>query len=130
MLLPYFFVLEKLTCIIFKVESSHGKSSVDVTATTKNHSEFISELLVGHTLSGCDTVVCLFGIGKGTIIKVLKRGYKIADVIEEAILFVATCYGSQARQDMSAVRFAVWSSKMDNKNLNSADRFKITATGY
>ena len=35
----------------------------------KNHSEYISELLAGHALSGCDTVACLFGIGKGTIIK-------------------------------------------------------------
>ena len=76
-LLLHFFALEKLTCRIFMVGSSHGKSSVDITATTKNHSEFISELLAGHALSGCDTVACLFRIGKGTIIKVLKRGYNL-----------------------------------------------------
>ena len=68
-LLLHFFALEKLTCRIFMVGSSHGKSSVDITATAKNHSEFISELLAGHALSGCDTVACLFGIGKGTISK-------------------------------------------------------------
>ena len=97
------------------VGSSHGKSSVDITATAKNHSEYISELLAGHALSGCDTVACLFGIGKGTIIKILKRGYKlrllgdlntqIADVIKQATLFVQLAMDH--KQDKTCLQFVL-----------------------
>ena len=55
------FTLEKLTCRVVMVGTSHGRSSINITATAKNHSGFISELLVAHVLSGYDTVPCLFG---------------------------------------------------------------------
>ena len=33
-----------------------------------------TEILPVHALTGCDTVACCYGIGKGTALKVLRTG--------------------------------------------------------
>ena len=64
---------------------------------------FVSELLPAHALTGCDTVACCYGVGKGTALKVLKDGYSLSllgvidspieAVIEQATTFISACYG-------------------------------------
>ena len=76
----------------------------------------------------------LWGIGKGTVVKILKNGYQlrtlgylneaITDVLTEATELYAACYVSQERSGMSAVCFDVWSSKMANILITSAPEFK------
>ena len=40
----------------------------------------MKNLLPAHAISGCDTTACYFGIGKCTVIKVLKDGYDLSAV--------------------------------------------------
>ena len=47
-----------------------SKWHIDIGATTKKHSNMVSEILAAHALTGCDTVAYLFGIGKGTVLNV------------------------------------------------------------
>ena len=85
-------------------------------------------------LTGCDTVSYLWGIGKGTVVNNLKKGYQltklgvletdILDVILEATLFFAGCYGSKTKEGMTKIRFDVWSQKMANKKLTAAPELK------
>ena len=101
------------------VGTSHTRSSVDIRATVQKHDEEISSVLETHVLTGCDTVSYLWGIGKGTVVNNLKKGYQltklgvlqtdILDVISEATLFFAGCYGSKTKEGMTKIRFDVWS---------------------
>ena len=59
------------------VGTSHSRTSIDIQATVRKHSNFVSHILAAHTLSGCDTVASLYGIGKGTIVKLLKTGHQL-----------------------------------------------------
>ena len=47
-----------------------------------------------------------------------------SDVISEATSFLAACYGSKERDNMTAVRFDIWSQKMGNKKLTAAPQLK------
>ena len=106
-LLMHFFVLEKLTCSLVMVGTSHGRSVVDNRATAQKHAGFITQVLPAHVLSGCDTVTYLWGIGKGTVVKIRKNGYQlrrlgdlsaaVTDAITEATELYAASYGSQER---------------------------------
>ena len=71
MFLLHFIALEKLTCKVVMVGTSRGRALIDIMATAKNHSGYISELLVAHVLSDCETVTCLFVIKKSLVVKVL-----------------------------------------------------------
>jgi len=46
------------------------------------------------------------------------------DVISEATSFLAACYGSKERDNMTAVHFDIWSQKMGNKKLTAAPQLK------
>ena len=71
-------------------------------------------VLVAHGLTGCDTVAKLNGIGKSTVIKKLKEGHtfqhlgdlsaSLDDDLAEATVFIASCYDSKERNDLSQVR--------------------------
>ena len=60
-------------------------------------------MLAAHVVSGCDTVATYFGIGKSSVLKVLKSGKyslstmgdpKVAldDIYQQASQFVLACY--------------------------------------
>ena len=46
------------------------------------------------------------------------------DVIEESGRFIAACYGSHERTNISAARYDIWTSKMANKKLTTALQLK------
>jgi len=133
-LLLHFYQLKELACNLVMAGTSRDRSSVDIKATVQKHAHIVTQVLAAHVVSGCDTVAYLWGIGKGTIVKHLKDGRQLnylgdldaelPDVISEATAFFAACYGSQETEDMSAIRFDVWSSKMANKKLTSAPELK------
>ncbi|KAG1670089.1 Solute carrier family 12 member 8 [Nymphon striatum] len=56
-----------LTCQLYIVGTSPSRSTVDIKATVEKHSGFVKNILAAHTLSGCDTVASLYGIGKTTV---------------------------------------------------------------
>ena len=43
----------------------------------KKHAGIITQVLPAHVLSRCETVAYLWGIGKGTVVKILKNGYQL-----------------------------------------------------
>jgi len=53
---------------------SAERTTVDIGATASEHGHLLSQLPAAHALSGCDTVGQCFGVGKSTVIKVLKSG--------------------------------------------------------
>lgn len=133
-LLLHFFKSESLTCDLVMLGTCHSRTSVDIKATVQKCADFVSEILAAHVVSGCDTVSYLWGIGKGTVVKCLMMGYQLknlghldsdfSDVISEATSFLAACYGSKERDNMTAVRFDIWSQKMGNKKLTAAPQLK------
>ncbi|KAI9514585.1 hypothetical protein NQZ68_032226 [Dissostichus eleginoides] len=54
------------------------RAIVDIKATLSKHSEIVENLLPAHAISGCDTVASYYGLGKGSVIKVLKAGYELS----------------------------------------------------
>ena len=76
----------------------------------------------------------IYGIGKVTALKVLKSGMTLNvlgqhdadmdDVVSEATSFIAECYGSRTKGDLSEIRYTIWASKMANTNITSAPNLK------
>ena len=134
-LLLFFYAQQQLTCGVTmrSTNSSHMKI-LDVQATVNENKDIVNQLLPAHALSGCDTVSQLYGIGKGTVLRILKSGRTLSnlgmisasmsDVIEEATSFISACYGSSDAVNMSDARFSTWTSKMANKKLKSAPLLK------
>ena len=95
-LLMYYYHSCKLTCQLLMGACSRSTWTViDIGATSKKHSNMVPEILAAHALSGCDAVAYLFGIGKGTVLNVLKKGCKLEPLgnldgnIED---FCCSCY--------------------------------------
>lgn len=134
-LLSHFYAERQLSCNLVMVGTSATKSSVDIKATVEMHADIIGDLLPAHALSGCDTVSYLFGIGKTTVIKVLKSKRTLtklgvteelmSNIAYEATKFIAACYGFPNEEDMTSLRYVVWSNKMSNNKLNSAPHLKV-----
>ena len=59
---------------------SKERAILDIKVTQAKHRDIVKNLLPAHAISGCDTTACYFGIGKCTVIKVLKDGYDLSVV--------------------------------------------------
>ena len=76
----------------------------------------------------------IYGIGKVIALKVLKSGMTLTvlgqhdtdmdDVVSEATSFIAACYGSRTKGDLSEIRYTIWASKMANTKKTSAPKLK------
>ena len=60
----HYYFTEQLTCQLYIVGTSPSRSTVDIKATVEINSDLVKNILAAHTLSECDTVVSLYGIGK------------------------------------------------------------------
>ena len=72
-------------------------------------------MLPAHVLSGCDSVSSLWGIGKGTALKVLKKAGEEClnklgnmeehddDIKNQCTSFIASCYGYPQETNMSSL---------------------------
>ena len=49
------------------------RSVIDVPATVDKLGDIIPSMLAGHALTGCGTLGAYFGIGKGTMLKLMKQ---------------------------------------------------------
>ena len=101
-LLVHEYLRNSLQCTLFMVGTSPSRTVIDIAATAKKHAQIAPSLLSAHALSGCDTTAYYWGVGKVSVVKVLQKGHKLLtlgnlearleDVVQEATLFVATCY--------------------------------------
>ena len=106
---------------------------IDIDKTVENHDDIVADLLPAHAISGCDTVACYFGIGKGAVVKVLKTGFhfnflgnsksRMEDVFTEASNFILSCYGIKNASSMSEARIKSWASKA-GKGLTSSPKLE------
>ena len=100
---------------------SKERAILDIKLTQAKHKEIVTNLLPAHAISGCDTVACYLGIGKGRVIKHLKEGCDLSaignvdaplqQVIDQATRFISACYGMKDSTDMSHTRLLVWGKK-------------------
>ena len=106
---------------------------IDIGASATKHAIIVPQLLAAHGLTGCDTVVYMFGVGKATVLKVLLAGkllfYKLGDpvaiveeVIEEETKFVGACYGSKTLESISKVRYHIWAKRTSSKKITTTPR--------
>ena len=98
------------------------RTVTDIGKTVEKHAGIVTDILASHALTGCDTVACYYGIGKGTALKVLRAGQHslsllgyiespIETVIAQATSFMSACYGVHSCKSMSEARWRVWASK-------------------
>jgi 5'-3' exonuclease len=109
----HFYAKLNLSCCLSMEGPSAERTTIDIGATAHEHGLLLSQLPAAHALSGCDTVAQCSGVGKSTIIKVLKSDIEwnkfgvlmedIGDIIDKAKAFMAACYGVKrsARMSMS-----------------------------
>ena len=94
---------------------------VDIGSTVCKYKDILPQILLAHALSGCDTVTCCFGIGKGTVLKTLQSGYELSslgqidapfiEVMNQATAFMTACYGQTNCENMSQARHKIWAIK-------------------
>ena len=100
----------------------HGRQTIDIRATAKEHANILLNLLAAHGLSGCDIVAPCYGIGKMKIIKTLKQGnHSLSclgdsnanwpDVVEQATSFMLACYGVLNLASMTQARANLWKTR-------------------
>ena len=100
---------------------SKERAILDIKLTQTKHKEIVTNLLPAHAISGCDTLACYLGIGKGRVIKHLKEGCDLSaignvdaplqQVIDQATRFISACYGMKDSTDMPHTRLLVWGKK-------------------
>ena len=91
----------------------------------------MKELLPAHAISGCDTVGAYHGIGKGTVVKMLKAGHKLSaiedldssheEVMRQATKFISACYGYPNSRSLFEARLLVLAKK-NGKAVTSAPK--------
>ena len=136
-LLLHYHKVQNFTCNTFMIATSPWRTSVDIKATVKKHPNIMNDILAGHVLLGCDTVHCLCGVGKDTVIKGLKTGKKpnklvqihepLDDVVAECTSFIACCYGEPKKADMPSLGYKIWHYHQRNrlsKNMWAGHIFK------
>lgn len=120
-LLLYHYLEQGLPTLMVMESPIKERAVVDIRATVEKNKSIIPTMLAAHALTGCDTVSACFGIGKGTMLKVLKSGHPLnvlgnvdaawPDVMEQATQFMAACYGQRKSNSMSEVRIGVWRAR-------------------
>ncbi|KAJ8317813.1 hypothetical protein KUTeg_004633 [Tegillarca granosa] len=100
------------------MESPVGDREVtDIGSTAEDISDILPDLLAAHALSGCDTVACYHGIGKGThLSSVGNPESDIATIIKESTKFVSTCFNKPDCASMSEARQKVWVARVAKSN--------------
>ena len=96
-----------LTSAMFMTSPLQQSSTIDIKATVEKHQAIVPGLLAAHALAGCDTVPTYFGIGKGTVLKILNAApdsltmlgslnAPLSEVVHQSTNFIASCYSKRA----------------------------------
>jgi hypothetical protein len=66
-------------------------ATIDISDIVEKYANIIGKILPVHALTGCDTVACCYGVGKGTALKVLKAGVHCIP-LQDTSEFIRTPY--------------------------------------
>jgi len=80
-LLLHYYQKANLAIPITMESPSQDRVETDIKGTVKKHAKIVKELLPAHAISGRDTVGAYHGIGKGTVVKMLKAGHKLSAIM-------------------------------------------------
>ena len=72
-LLVHHYQNEGLTSAMFMISLLQPRSTIDIKTTVEKDHAIVPGLLAAHAFLGCDTEPTYFGIGKGTVLKILKQ---------------------------------------------------------
>ena len=100
-----------------------SKQVIDINATYEKHVILVPNILAAHALTGCDTVGATFGIGKSSVIKVLKSNevslvsigdlrVPFSDCAREGTQFILRCYGQKTLNSLNDARIKLWKNKI------------------
>ena len=79
-LLLHHYQMAGLEVLLTMESPSNERAILNITLTQAKHNEIVTNLLPAHAISGCDTVACYLGIGKGRLIKHLKEGCDLSAI--------------------------------------------------
>ena len=107
-------------------ESKGDRTFISIGLSKGEHENIMESLLNAHAVSGCDTVPQMYGIGKKTILGILRKHVRLSflgdteasldSIISECCKFVAACYGVHNYTTMSDARFDLWNKKILSKS--------------
>ena len=134
-LLLHVYYTGKLTCDFIMLVTSYGRSYLSIKSTALAHSNNLTHLSPVHVLIGCGTASLIWGIGKSTVVKVLKSISTLhklkrmqelmTEIISEATKFISVCYEYAGETNMTYLRFKVRLNEMGNCRLNSAPDLRV-----
>lgn len=75
--LLHFYAIKKLMFTVLMAGTSAQRATVNIQESALKHKLIVLYFLAAHALTGCDTVGCLYGIGKVTVVKDLSKGMKL-----------------------------------------------------
>ena len=124
-LLLFYYLQENLDLFVTMESPIKERSVIDIGKTVTKFKDIIPDILPAHALTGCDTVASYHGIGKSTVLKMIKSGLSLSllgdtnasmcDILEQSSLFISACYGVSNSTIMSETRRKVWATKIGNK---------------
>ena len=102
-----------------------GRTMIDINKSVERNASVMGNLFAVHGISGRDTVCTYYGIGKSSVLKVLRNNIvnlekagtsctnkPLSDVTEQATKFLLLCYGHPEYKTMTEARQKIWSSKV------------------
>ena len=138
-LLGFRYLAQKLSIPVLRESPVKDKSAVDIRETVQRKNALDPYLIGAHALSGCDTVGCYFGIGKGKVVKALRGGYilpslgdtnaELPDVVQESAIFIAACYGFPQCENIKTARQKMWKKRVgkSSKSVVKVSSLLLTA---
>ena len=85
--------------------SSKSRTLTDIGETAKRHADIGCQLLAAHALTGCDTVACMWGIGKARALKVFSSDCQLLKIGNPTMLYRRCCTeGNTVRGNVLWVR--------------------------
>ena len=90
---------------LFMEGFKEGKNVISIKDSVKKHIDIIPQIMYMHTLTGCDSVPMMYGVGKKKVLSIMKKspfshlGEQTAnenDFINECKNFAAACYNGKS----------------------------------
>ena len=119
-----FYAKYDLTGFVIVESPVKDRATIDIKSTVSANRDIILDFPAAHALSGSDITACHYGIGKATVVNILRtksvllssigdKTSQFEDVLKEATNFIAACYKMPTDgSDMSSVRGKVWASRV------------------
>ena len=123
-LLLYIYAKYDLPGFVIMLSPVKDRATIDIKSNVSANKDIILDLPAAHALSGSDTTACHYGIGKTTVVNILRTKLvtlssigdltaQFEDVLKEVTNSISACYKMPTDgSDVSSVRGKVWASRV------------------